>query len=345
MSVPGPGNQGHLLELAQLRRQGSFDRIPEDTKANIDEADQPSQMSLPANAQPGSTFPFADRYVSVGVPGVTPVGSSLRLHYVDEGHTGGRPLVCLHGNPTWSYLYRNVIPPCARAGYRTLALDNMGFGFSDKPVDVEAHTARRHIDNTQAYIEALGLRQVILVGHAWGAFFSLAYAAAHPDNVAGLILLNGDTFAKVQEPLVFKLLIAPGFGELIGRRANLLLRLLLYVGTSHRERLTRAVMAQYRRPFPNYASRAAVLGLPRMIPNSRAHPTYPLAQALELKLHALTMPVLLIAGADDRLIGEPATRRLQAQLPHAESLILEQAGHYLQEDAAETVTHAIFCHS
>ena len=129
--------------------------------------------------------------------------------------------------------------------------------------------------------------------------------------------------------------------KLIGRRFNLLLMLLLHFGTVHRERLTPAVMAQYRRPFLNYASRAGVLGLPRMIPNNQNHPTYPLAQMLEAKLRDLTMPVLLIAGAADRLIGAPATRRLQSQLPHAESLILAQAGHYLQEDAPEAVAQAM----
>jgi haloalkane dehalogenase len=298
-------------------------------------------MSQPANTGTESSFRFAGQYVSVACPGLALPGNSLRLHYVDEGPPGARPLLCLHGNPTWSYLYRNIIPPCVSAGYRALALDNMGYGLSDKPADVGAHTARRHADNLQAFIEALDLRQVVIVGHAWGAYFGLAYAASHPDNVAGLILLNGDTFAKVQVPIAFQLLIAPGFGELIGRRFNLLLKLLLYFGTSHRERLTRDVMTQYGRPFPDYASRAAVLGLPRMIPGRPDHPTYPLAQALEAKLHDLTMPVLLIAGSADRLIGEPATRRLQAQLPHAESLILAQAGHYLQEDGPEAVAHAM----
>ena len=298
-------------------------------------------MSRSFDIVPGSSFSFADHFLTVECPGLRSPGDLLRLHYIDEGPPSGRTLLFLHGNPTWSYLYRNILPDCAARGYRVLALDNMGFGLSDKPAAVAAHTARRHIDNTQAFITALGLRKIVIVGHAWGAFFGLTYAASHPANVAGLVLLNGDTFATVDTPLAFKFLIAPGFGELIGRRLNLLAAMLLYFGTGRRKHLTPVVMSQYGRPFPDYASRAGVLGLPRMIPGRPDHPTLPLARSLEAKLHALTMPVLLIAGAHDRLIGVPAMRRLQAHLPHAETKIFAQAAHYLQEDMPEAVAQAI----
>jgi len=274
-------------------------------------------------------YPFESHYMTA---------NDIRLHYVDEGPADGRPLLFLHGNPTWSYLYRNIIPPLAADGYRVLALDNMGFGRSDKPLDVEAHTIQRHVANLQGFIETLNLRQVTLVGHAWGSVFSLAYAAHKAANVSALVLLNGDTYLAIKLPGLFKILfIWPITSELFARRLNLSARLLLQRGTYYRQHLNAAIMARYMDVFSDYSSRAAVLGLPRMIPVKQNHPSAEFLRQVEVQLPSFQMPVLLLAGAHDPGSGVVAMQRLQQMLPHAKMHTMEHAGHFMQEVAPEEI--------
>jgi haloalkane dehalogenase len=278
-------------------------------------------------------YPFESHYVTA---------NNIRLHYVDEGPADGKPLLFLHGNPTWSYLYRNIIPPLAATGYRVLAMDNMGFGRSDKPLDVEAHTIQRHVANLQGFIESLGLQQVTFVGHAWGAVFSLAYAAQKAENVSALVLLNGDTYLAIKLPGLFKILfIWPITSALLARRLNVSARLLLQRGTYYRQHLNAAIMARYINVFSDYTARAGVLGLPRMLPLKQNHPSSEFLRKLEGQLPSFKMPVLLIAGAHDPGSGVVAMRRLQQMLPHAEMHTMEHAGHFMQEDAPEEIVFLI----
>ncbi|HLF81188.1 MAG TPA: alpha/beta fold hydrolase, partial [Anaerolineales bacterium] len=123
-------------------------------------------------------FPFAPRYVDI---------QGLRVHYVDEGR--GDPVLCLHGEPTWSYLYRNLIPPLAQ-GQRVLAMDFIGFGRSDKLSERGDYSLQFHLDILKAFLEALDLQRVTLVVHDWGGLIGLTAASQQPDRFARLVIMN-----------------------------------------------------------------------------------------------------------------------------------------------------------
>ncbi|MCI0825570.1 MAG: alpha/beta fold hydrolase, partial [Chloroflexi bacterium] len=143
----------------------------------------------------------------------------VRIHYVDEG--SGPPILMVHGQPTWSYLYRKMIPPLVDAGYRCIAPDLMGFGLSDKPTDESVYTLRRHVELITGLIEKLQLKGITTVGHDWGGPISLRYAIDHQDNLRALVILN--TLVKtIPIPLLFSLAFRSGrFSSFLIRRMDL----------------------------------------------------------------------------------------------------------------------------
>ena len=129
----------------------------------------------------GRTWPYEPRWFE---------SADGRMHYVDEGPRDGRPVVLVHGNPTWGYLYRNFIPPLVAAGNRVIVPDHLGFGRSEKPGEAELFRVRRHAERFDALLESLDLNGVVLVPHDWGGPISLWWATHHPGRVAGLFILN-----------------------------------------------------------------------------------------------------------------------------------------------------------
>lgn len=132
-------------------------------------------------------YPFAPHYVDVTAGDTQP----LRMHYVDEGPGDGPPIVLLHGEPTWSYLYRTMIPPLSAAGHRVLAPDLIGFGRSDKPTRIEDYTYLRHVEWVTSWFENLDLHDVTLFVQDWGSLIGLRIAAEHGDRIARLVVANG----------------------------------------------------------------------------------------------------------------------------------------------------------
>jgi pimeloyl-ACP methyl ester carboxylesterase len=182
-----------------------------------------------------------------------------RMHYVDEGPRDGLPVVMLHGNPTWSFLYRNFIPPLTEAGHRAIAIDHLGFGRSDKPDTPELYTIERHCRRADALLESLDLREATIVPEDWGGPIGLWWATRHPERVRGLFILN--TYAhrppgKVSLPLPLRLFRTPGVGEVMVKGLDLFKRVFLFrAGVVHRERLTAEVKrATARRTRPGRAA-------------------------------------------------------------------------------------------
>ena len=130
--------------------------------------------------------PFEPHYRSV----LDGEGGELRVHYVDEGPRSGEPILCLHGQPTWSYLYRKMIPPFVEAGHRVLAPDFVGFGRSDKPTERKDYTYANHVAWTSAWLESLDLRRITLVAQDWGGLIGLRVLAAHPERFARVAIAN-----------------------------------------------------------------------------------------------------------------------------------------------------------
>jgi haloalkane dehalogenase len=281
----------------------------------------------------GGTWPYEPRWLFT---------DGIRLHYVDEGPREGEPVLLLHGNPTWAYLYRRFIGPLGDAGYRAIAYDQMGFGRSDKPERAKEYSVARHARHFGALVDELALDAVTLVLQDWGGPIGLAWAVDHPERVKRLVVLNTFTgsippgFERV--PFVFKLLRAPGTGELLVKGAHVFVRLILFKGgLVHRERLGEQEKAAYLAPHPSWPSRTGILAYPRLIPWDERNPTRPLGRRIDEGLDRLRdKPALVLWPLRDPAFGK-GLGVWRERLPHAEVHELSDAGHDVQEDAHEQI--------
>lgn len=267
-----------------------------------------------------------------------------RMHYVDEGPRDARPVVMVHGNPTWGYLYRRFIAAVTDAGYRAVVLDHLGFGRSDKPDSPELYRIPRHGDRCEALLESLDLNDATVVVQDWGGPIGLTWAARHSDRVRSLAILN--TFChrpkeKVALPLPLRLFRAPGVGEVMVKGLHAFVRVFLFrAGLSHPERLTADDKAAYLAPHGSWSSRTPVLVFPREIP---AGPEGPVSEFLaevhdELVPGFQGKPVLVAWPMKDvAFTPDMLDDFWLADFPDAEVVRVDDAGHYIQEDAHEIV--------
>jgi haloalkane dehalogenase len=276
---------------------------------------------------------FEPRYVEIARPD----GAPIRVHYVDEGPAEGEPVVLLHGEPSWSYLYRKMIPVIAAAGIRAVGIDFVGFGRSDKPVERADYTYQRHVDWTRAALDAIGVGDITLFCQDWGGLIGLRLVGEEPDRFARVVaantfLVTGDQpvsdawhrFRQAsQEIEVFD----------VGRA----------VQAGCATTLTAEVLEAYAAPFPDESYKAGVRQFPMLVPTTPDDPaTIPNRAAWEV-LSRFEKPFLTIFGAKDP-ISRGAERFLQALIPGAsgqDHVVLEDAGHFLQEDAGETVAQLV----
>jgi haloalkane dehalogenase len=283
----------------------------------------------------GGSWPYEPRFFD------TPDG---RMHYVDVGPQDATPVVLLHGNPTWGYLYRNFIEPLVEAGHRAIVPDHLGFGRSDKPDRPELYTIARHCDRMEELLESLDLHDAVVVPQDWGGPIGLYWATRHPERVGGLFILN--TYAhrppqKVDLPLPLRLFRTPVVGEVMVKGLDLFKRVFLFrAGVTHPERLTAEVKRAYRAPHPNWASRTPILVFPRQIPSGPEGPVSDLSAEIErgLEQHFRDKPVRIVWAMKDVAFTPQALEMLWLRtFPDAPVTRLEDAGHYLQEDAHERI--------
>jgi haloalkane dehalogenase len=274
------------------------------------------------------TYPFAPHYRVV---------NGVRIHFADEG--SGEPLVLLHGDPTWGYLYRHFIPPLARHG-RCIVPDHMGMGKSETPDAPRPYRLSHHIANLEALLLALDLRDITLVLHDWGGPVGLGAAVRHPGRIKRLVLMN--TWASAPWPggPLPRLLevIRSARGERFVLERNAYLEPALMGTTCHAERLTAAVMNAYRAPFPTSQSRLALLCWSRDIPVMETDPSYPEMKRIEESLSMFSsIPILLVWGMQDPVLPPHILGWWQARFPHAATREVQDASHFLQEDAPDRI--------
>jgi haloalkane dehalogenase len=281
----------------------------------------------------GGTWPYEPRWLFT---------DGIRIHFVDEGPRDGEPVVMLHGNPTWSYLYRHFIRGLGEAGYRAIAHDELGFGRSDKPVRASEYSIQRHVNHFAVLMDELAVDDATLVFQDWGGPIALAWAVDHPERVKRLVVLN--TFTGwippgMKPPLPFRLFRAPVTGELLVKGAHVFVRLLLFrVGLAHPERLGPNEKAAYLAPHGSWDSRTGVLAFPRLIPWDAKNPTRPLGEKVEAGLPQLAeKPGLICWAMRDPAFTREVLRLWRERLPHAEVHQIEDASHFLQEDAHERI--------
>lgn len=269
-------------------------------------------------------FPFTPHYFQL------PQG---RVHYVDEG--AGEPILFLHGNPTWSFLYRHLIE-CLKGQYRCVAPDYLGFGLSDKPATGFSYQPHNHARIVEALIEELGLRDVTLVVQDWGGPIGLRYAVDHPQNVKRIVAMN--TFAWPLDTLsdakmqVFSTLLGNPLGSLLIKRLNLFAKGVMPSAYADRSKLTEHIHAHYTGPLDDPQARAGSAVMPKALLSESDWLNDIYARRDVLR----DLPMLLVWGMDDPAFGGMLPR-WKKEFPNAEAVELPDVGHYVQEEAHDAL--------
>jgi haloalkane dehalogenase len=263
----------------------------------------------------------------------TPAG---RLHYVDDGPRDAPAVVFLHGNPTWSFYWRHLMRPLKHR-YRVIALDHLGCGGSDKPAD-HPYRLQDHIENFGRLVEHLGLKRYALTVHDWGGAIGFGRAVDHPDEVAGLTVLNTAAFRSRRIPGSIALCRVPGFGAMAIRGLNAFLRVALLRCVVKRSRLTDDVVRGYLAPYDSWASRVAHLRFVQDIPLSPRHPSYSTLEHVERGLERLRgHPMLILWGGQDFCFDLEFYEEWRQRFPDADATVLEDCGHFVVEDGYEHI--------
>jgi haloalkane dehalogenase len=270
-------------------------------------------------------YPFASHFLELG---------ELRYHYVDVGQ--GTPLLMVHGNPTWSFAWRRLIKDLSNS-YRVLAVDHIGCGFSDKPQSYP-YTLEQHIVNLSRFVEALDLKNICLFVHAWGGAIGMGAAGRHADRFARFVLFNTAAFRSDRLPLRIAACRIPLIGPAVVRGLNGFARAALTMAVEKRERMTRPVREGFLAPYHDWKSRVAVLRFVQDIPTNPRHPSYETLLGVENGLIKFrNAPMLLIWGERDWCFTTEFLAEFQRRFPRAQTLSLADAGHYVLEDAHETI--------
>jgi haloalkane dehalogenase len=288
-------------------------------------------MGMQLDGDFAGSFPFQARFAGA---------DDTRLHYVDEGPPDAAPLLFVHGNPTWSFLWRRPIGELSSRGHRCVAFDHMGFGRSDKPPTMSAYSLQRHVDNAIELIDELDLRDVTLVAHDWGGPIGLGAMLERPDRLRAVVLMNTWAWELPSFlPPFLREFRTEGLGEILALGGNLFVESI--PGGMSRRDADPVMMDAYRAPFPDYWSRAGTLAFQREIPLTERDRSAPLMASIHERLPSLDVPVLLVWGMRDPIFQPVFLEQWQELLPRATSVELAEASHFLVEDDPEGVTAAI----
>ena len=280
-------------------------------------------------AIPRELYPFEDHFLDL---------DGLDYHYLDEG--SGDPVVAVHGNPTWSFYYRDLVREL-RDSYRVVVPDHIGCGLSDKPGDdVYDYTLNRRIEDFSRLMDELGLDDINLVVHDWGGMISLGWAVRNPERIKRLVILNTAAFHLPKSksfPWQLWLVRDTPLGPLMVRGLNLFAR-----GASHlactRKKLTKAVRDAYCAPYDSWADRIATLRFVQDIPLRPGEPAYDIVSDTAARLDVFRdRPVLVCWGDKDFVFDHHFLADWQQILPEADVHRFADCGHYNHEDASEEI--------
>ena len=269
-------------------------------------------------------FPFEPHYLEQ---------EGLRMHYVDAGR--GDPVLLLHGEPTWSFLYRKVIPGLAPLA-RVLAPDYFGFGRSDKPVERDWYTYDRHFVSIERFVEELDLRDLTVVVHDWGGPIGLRLAVERPERVQRLVITQTGIFAgraPSEEWLRFREMV---------RRVGTEFRAGRLVQIASVTELADDVVAAYDAPYPLPESKTGPLMFPELVPTEPDHPSARKMLEVREALRSWDRPALIVFSDSDPIFSPRVGERFAELIPGAEPAeTLTGAGHFLQEDKGEELGERI----
>jgi haloalkane dehalogenase len=265
-------------------------------------------------------YPFASSYREV---------DGMRLAHLDEGE--GRPVVFFHGEPTWSYLWRKVLPPVRDAGFRCIAPDYAGFGRSDKPTDLGWYTYDRHVELMTALIEELDLRDATAVVHDWGGPIGLRVAVENPDRISRLVIMETGPFTGHQRMSEAWL----AFREFVRNTEDVPVGFLVRGGCKHDP--GDEVIAAYDAPYPEPAAKAGARAFPLILPTEPEAPGAAEGKAVADALRVDERPALVLWAADDPILPFSVGERVSSELNFPPPRPIADASHFLQEDAGPEI--------
>jgi haloalkane dehalogenase len=273
-------------------------------------------------------FDFAPQYVEI---------AGLRIHYVDEGPRVAAPVLMLHGEPSWSYLYRKMIPIITTAGHRAVAPDLAGFGRSDKPARREDYTYQFHVDMMTGLIKSLDLREITLVGQDWGGLIGLRIAAEHPDRFARIVVANTG-LPTGDQPMTEGFLRWREYSQTVEN---------FHVGGIIKGGCVNdpppEVIAAYNAPFPDDGYKAGARQFPLLVPIGPNDPASEANRRAWEVLRRWEKP-LLTAFSDGDPVTRGGERVFQKLVPGAQGqphVTITKAGHFLQEDKGEELAQVV----
>jgi len=270
------------------------------------------------------------------------------LRYLDEGDANNKSvLLCVHGNPTWSFYWRQIVERFSRS-HRVIAVDHLGCGRSDKPPRGDdmakgefPYRLANHRDNLVHLIDTLDLQNITLIAHDWGGAIGLTSMLKRRDRLSRIVLLNTGAFPPPYVPWRISACRWPLVGTPAVRGLNAFAKAAITMAMS-RQKLAPETAAGLLAPYDNWANRVAIDAFVRDIPTSKTHPTYETLAKLESDLPSLSdIPSLLVWGMKDWCFRPECLHRFETAWPDAKTVKLSDAGHYVIEDAPEETLSAI----
>lgn len=272
-------------------------------------------------------FPFAPHYIEV---------TGLRIHYVDEGK--GETILCLHGEPSWSFLYRKMIASMSKQ-HRVVAMDFIGFGRSDKFIEREAYTFQMHLDTLMGFVKQMSLNQMTVVVQDWGGLIGLAAVAHMPERFARLVIMNTGLPTGKGKP-------SKAFLEWRSdaeTHPDLQVGQSILGGVAHPEKITKEIVAAYEAPFPDVTYKAGAAVWPLLVPISPDDPASAQMRHAREVLSKWTKPALVMFSDKDPITGG-GDKFFRSLIPTAKDqpeIIIKDAGHFLQEEKGEEISQHI----
>lgn len=272
-------------------------------------------------------YPFQSHHLTLA--------HSAKMHYLDEGDCKNPVILALHGNPTWSFYYRNLAG-LMRNDYRVVVPDHIGCGLSDKPEDENySYRLEQRVRDVEELVEKLGLSDITLVLHDWGGMIGLSFACRNPSLVKRIILMNTSGFALPASkgfPLALTLCRTPVLGDLLLRGFNAFALSASWIGTKYK-RMPKNLRRAYRAPYATWNQRRAVHRFVQDIPLDSHHPSWKTVNFTDKNLESLgDKPMLIIWGEKDFIFDKHFLNEWRRRMPKAEIHAYPDGGHYILED-------------